>query len=50
MEEDGNEKSRKAWKDCNVVALIVVCQGDGTPKLFKMQKNMFPPFQTPNCP
>jgi hypothetical protein len=32
-EEDGNEKSRKVWKDCNVGALIVVCQGDGVPNL-----------------
>jgi hypothetical protein len=34
VEEDGNEKSRKVWEDCNVAALIVVCQGDGAPKLF----------------
>jgi hypothetical protein len=33
-EEDGNEKIRKFRKDCNVEALIVICQGDGAPKLF----------------
>ncbi len=32
-EEDGNDKSTKFWKDCNVKALIVVCQWDGVPKL-----------------
>jgi hypothetical protein len=47
-EEDGNEKNKKVWKDCNVEALIVVCQGDGAPILLKMQKKKWVKFSLDN--
>ncbi len=37
-EVDGDEKSKKIWKDCNVKALIILCGGDGAKICQECQK------------